>query len=252
MERFFQPLRGISEQFNVFQSAMAGAERVFDLLEMKEENYNSKESENIGFKGDIEFKNVSLAYFDDDYVLKDISFKVKAGEKVALVGHTGSGKTSIVRLLMGFYPYQKGEILIDGKNIKDYSLDDIRNNIGIVQQDVFMFTGTIKDNIAPVMERGATFSFGQRQLIAFARVLAYNPSIFILDEATSNIDTETEELIQGALENITENRTSIMIAHRLSTIQKCDKIIVLNKGNSHQELLQNEGLYYDLYRLQYK
>ena len=291
MERFFQPLRGISEQFNVFQSAMAGAERVFDLLEMKEENYNSKESENIGFKGDIEFKNVSLAYFDDDYVLKDISFKVKAGEKVALVGHTGSGKTSIVRLLMGFYPYQKGEILIDGKNIKDYSLDDIRNNIGIVQQDVFMFTGTIKDNIAlnksdkitddelqkvaryvnvhkfidslpgkfnePVMERGATFSFGQRQLIAFARVLAYNPSIFILDEATSNIDTETEELIQGALENITENRTSIMIAHRLSTIQKCDKIIVLNKGKiieegSHQELLQNEGLYYDLYRLQYK
>ncbi|MEA1972529.1 MAG: ATP-binding cassette domain-containing protein, partial [Candidatus Cloacimonadota bacterium] len=228
---------------------------------------------------------------ENEWVLQDVSFKVKPGEKIALVGHTGSGKTSIVSLLMGFYSYQKGTILIDGKPLKSYSLNNLRGNIGIVQQDVFMFTGTIKDNIAlnksktitnpelqkvaksvnvdtfidslpakfeePVMERGATFSFGQRQLIAFARVLAYDPSIFILDEATSNIDTETEELIQDALDKITEERTSIMIAHRLSTIQNCDKIIVLNKGKiveegNHQQLLQEEGLYYDLYRLQYK
>lgn len=213
----------------------------------------------------------------------------KSGEKVALVGHTGSGKTSIVNIILGMYPYQKGEILIDDKPLNSYSLHDIRQNIGIVQQDVFLFSGTIRDNILlndenlddnkmyevakhvnvdrfieslpgkynePVMERGSTFSVGQRQLIAFARVLAYDPSIFILDEATSNIDTETEILIQDALEKIMENRTSMIIAHRLSTIQHSDRIIVLHKGRiieegSHQELLRKEGLYYDLYRLQY-
>jgi len=222
-------------------------------------------------------------------VLKDISFKVAPGEKIALVGHTGSGKTSIVNLILGMYPYQKGRILIDGKDIHNYSLADLRRNVGIVQQDVFLFSGNIKDNIAlnndelsdeeiiqvakyvnadkfisklpngynePVMERGATLSTGQRQLIAFARVLAYNPSIFILDEATSNIDTETELLIQDALNKIIKDRTSIIIAHRLSTIQNVDRILVLHKGEiveegSHFELLDKQGLYYDLYRLQY-
>jgi ATP-binding cassette subfamily B protein/subfamily B ATP-binding cassette protein MsbA len=222
-------------------------------------------------------------------VLKDISFKIKAGEKIALVGHTGSGKTSIVNLILGMYPYQKGKIFIDGKELHQYSLPDLRANVGIVQQDVFIFSGNICENIAlndikmsreeiiqvakyvnadkfisklpagydePVMERGATLSTGQRQLIAFARVLAYNPSIFILDEATSNIDTETEILIQDALEKIIEHRTSIMIAHRLSTVQHVDRILVLHKGEiveegSHFELLDKRGLYYDLYRLQY-
>ena len=205
------------------------------------------------------------------------------------MGHTGSGKTSIVSLLLGFYPYQKGRILIDGKPLNQYALEDLRRNIGIVQQDVFIFSGNIRDNIAlnngelteeeimqvseyvnadkfikqlpqkyeePVMERGATLSTGQRQLIAFARVLAYNPSIFILDEATSNIDTETEILIQDALEKLIKDRTSIIIAHRLSTIQHANRILVLHKGEiveegSHYDLLDKKGLYYDLYRLQY-
>jgi ABC-type multidrug transport system fused ATPase/permease subunit len=240
-------------------------------------------------KGEIEFDHVWLAYNPGEWVLKDISFKIRPGEKIALVGHTGSGKTSIVNLMLGMYPFQKGRILIDGKPLSDYALADIRSNIGIVQQDVFIFSGDIKENIAlnntrltkeqivqvakyvnadkfisklpaqydePVMERGATLSTGQRQLIAFARVLAYDPSIFILDEATSNIDTETEILIQDALKKLIENRTSIMIAHRLSTIQHVDRIIVLHKGEiveegSHFDLLDKKGLYYDLYRLQY-
>lgn len=240
-------------------------------------------------EGEIEFENVWLAYNNDEWVLKDVSFKIKPGEKIALVGHTGSGKTSIVNLLLGMYPYQKGHIRIDGKELSSYSLKDIRANVGIVQQDVFIFSGNIRDNIAlnndkltteeimqvasyvnadkfisklpagyeePVMERGATLSTGQRQLIAFARVLAYDPSIFILDEATSNIDTETEILIQDALSKLIENRSSIIIAHRLSTIQHADRILVLHKGQvveegTHYELLDKRGLYYDLYRLQY-
>jgi ATP-binding cassette, subfamily B, multidrug efflux pump len=226
---------------------------------------------------------------EHDYVLKNINFSIKAGEKIALVGHTGSGKTSIINLISEMYPHQKGDIIIDGKSIKEYSIFDIRNNIGIVQQDVFLFSGTIRDNIIlnnknisdeemlkiakyvnvdyfvsrlpqkydePVMERGATLSVGQRQLIAFARVLAYNPSIFILDEATSNIDTETELLIQDALKKVMANRTSIIIAHRLSTIQNVDRIIVLHKGKiieqgHHNQLISNRNLYFDLYRLQY-
>lgn len=230
-----------------------------------------------------------MAYNPGEWVLKDISFKIKPGEKIALVGHTGSGKTSIVNLILGMYPYQKGRILIDGKELDKYALQDIRSNVGIVQQDVFIFSGDIAENIAlnnqdlsleeitqmakyvnadkfirqlpqqyhePVMERGATLSTGQRQLIAFARVLAYDPSIFILDEATSNIDTETEILIQDALEKLIQERTSIIIAHRLSTIQHADRIIVLHKGKiveigSHFDLLDRKGLYYDLYRLQY-
>ena len=291
LDRFFEPISRLSEKFNILQAAMAGTERVFDLMEKKPEDFRSKyhHTNAKAFKGEIEFKNVWLAYNNDDYVLKDVSFKIKPGEKVAMVGHTGAGKTSIISLIAGLYPFQKGNIIIDGKDQKELSLEDIRRNIGIVQQDVFLFSSTIKDNIVlnnkdiadediekvakyvnvdkfinslpqkykePVMERGSTFSVGQRQLIAFARVLAYNPAIFALDEATSNIDTETEALIQDALKKLMENRTSIIIAHRLSTIQHVDRIIVLHKGRiieegNHQELLAKEGLYYDLYRLQY-
>jgi ATP-binding cassette subfamily B protein/subfamily B ATP-binding cassette protein MsbA len=289
MDRFFQPIDHISEKFNILQAAMSGAERIFDLMENTSEDYRLEKRNGYAFKGEIEFRNVWLRYNDNGDVLKNISLRIKAGEKVALVGHTGSGKTSIISLISGLYPFQKGSILIDGKEISEYSLEELRDNIGIVQQDVFLFSGTIKDNIVlsnedltrdeikqvaeyvnvdnfieslpdkylePVMERGATFSVGQRQLIAFARVLAYDPAIFVLDEATSNIDTETEILIQDALKKLMENRTSIIIAHRLSTIQNVDKIIVLHKGEikeegTHQELLAKKGLYYDLYRLQY-
>ncbi len=311
LDRFFEPVHHLSEKFNILQAAMAGAERIFDLMDKPVEDYKTEEGktgesgfaelrrdkkekgkrkQEKRFKGEIEFRNVCLRYNENEEVLKDISFKIKAGEKIALVGHTGSGKTSIISLISGLYPFQKGKIIIDGKDIQDYSLEELRGNIGIVQQDVFLFSGTIKDNIVlnnktisdermqqvseyvnvnnfieslpekyyePVMERGATFSVGQRQLIAFARVLAYNPAIFVLDEATSNIDTETEILIQDALKKLMENRTSIIIAHRLSTIQNVDRIIVLHKGEirevgTHQELLKKEGLYYDLYRLQYE
>jgi ATP-binding cassette subfamily B protein/subfamily B ATP-binding cassette protein MsbA len=289
IDRFFEPINHLSEKFNILQAAMSGAERIFDLMDKEQDNYRVDLHEKRKIKGEIEFQNVWLRYNENGDVLKNISFKVKAGEKIALVGHTGSGKTSIISLIAGLYPFQQGKILIDGKEIQEYSLQEIRDNIGIVQQDVFLFSGTIKDNIVlnnlsitddemkqfssyvnvekfidtlpqkyyePVMERGATLSVGQRQLIAFARVLAYNPAIFVLDEATSNIDTETEILIQDALKKVMENRTSIIIAHRLSTIQHVDKIIVIHRGEireegSHQELLAKKGLYYDLYRLQY-
>jgi ATP-binding cassette subfamily B protein/subfamily B ATP-binding cassette protein MsbA len=309
MERFFEPVNHLSEKFNILQAAMSGAERVFDLMAKEPQEYRDTLTKEIVFRGEIEFENVWLTYndhdnqglsttnaehnlptfSDHDFVLKNISFKVKPGEKIALVGHTGSGKTSIINLLGEMYPYQKGDIRIDGKTIKEYSIEDLRRNIGIVQQDVFLFSGTIKDNIVlnnnnlseeeiirigkyvnvdrfvnsmpqgynePVMERGATLSVGQRQLIAFARVLAYNPAIFVLDEATSNIDTETELLIQDALKKVMQDRTSIIIAHRLSTIQHVDRIIVLHKGKiveegHHNELIANRNLYYDLYRLQY-
>ncbi|MFO7896895.1 MAG: ABC transporter ATP-binding protein [Candidatus Cloacimonadales bacterium] len=304
LDRFFEPINRLSEKFNIMQAAMSGIERIFDLMEKTPEDTNinpltqQQERKNLDqaietgldkFAGEIEFRNVTMAYNQGEDVLKNISFKVKPGEKVALVGHTGSGKTSIISLLSGLYPYQQGQILVDGEEIKNYSLARLRSNIGIVQQDVFMFSGTIRENIVlnnqallpedvqqvaryvnvdkfieslpgkydePVMERGSTFSVGQRQLMAFARVLAYNPSIFVLDEATSNIDTETEILIQDALKKVMQDRTSIIIAHRLSTIQHVDRIIVLHKGKimesgNHQELLAKEGLYYDLYRLQY-
>lgn len=289
INKLFEPINDFSEKFNILQGALAGAERIFDLMEMDPDDYREELHHGLKMEGEIEFDHVWLAYNPDEWVLKDVSFKIRAGEKIALVGHTGSGKTSIANLILGMYPYQKGHIRIDGKELSQYSLADLRSNVGIVQQDVFIFSGDISENIAlnnskltaeeivqvaryvnadkfisklpagynePVMERGATLSTGQRQLIAFARVLAYNPSIFILDEATSNIDTETEILIQDALQKIIEKRTSIMIAHRLSTIQHVDRILVLHKGEvveegSHFSLLDKKGLYYDLYRLQY-
>jgi ATP-binding cassette subfamily B protein/subfamily B ATP-binding cassette protein MsbA len=300
MERLYEPINNFTEKFNIMQSAMSGAERIFDLKDKMQAEYREDLTPADKFNGEIEFKGVWMTYANadsetqttvdrDNFVLKNISFKVREGEKIALVGHTGSGKTSIVNLILNMYPHQDGKILIDGKSIDEYRLHDLRQNIGMVQQDVFLFSGTIRDNIVlnnpgitddeinkitdyvnvsdfinslsgklcePVQERGSTLSVGQRQLIAFARVLAYNPAIFILDEATSNIDTETEILIQDALYKIMENRTSIIIAHRLSTIQHVDRILVLHKGEiveegSHQELLQKEGLYFDLYRLQY-
>ena len=270
---------------------MASSERIFMVLDEKDNVPNAKNplpAKNI--KGKIEFKNVYFAYKDEDWVLKDVSFTINPGETVALVGATGAGKTSIINLIARFYDIQKGEILIDGVNIKDYDKYQLRENIGVVLQDVFLFSGTIKDNIRlnnknisdeeiikvskyvnahnfieklpnkyneTVTERGSTLSAGERQLLAFARTLAFDPNILILDEATSNIDTETEILIQDALEKLIKGRTTIAIAHRLSTIQNADKIIVLHKGRireigTHQELLEKKGLYYDLYRLQYK
>jgi ATP-binding cassette subfamily B protein/subfamily B ATP-binding cassette protein MsbA len=291
LQRFFDPILDLTEKYNILQSAMASSERIFDVLD------NNSIIENIdqpmelnNIKGRIEFKNVWFAYVEDNWVLRDVNFIIEPGEAVAFVGATGAGKTSIINLITRFYDIQKGEILIDGINIKDYDKSKLRKNIGVVLQDVFLFTGTIEDNIhlndesishnkvvevskhvnadsfisklplkykEPVMERGSTLSSGQRQLLAFARTLAYNPSILILDEATSSIDTETELLIQDALKKLIENRTTIAVAHRLSTIQHADKIIVLSKGiikevGNHQELLLKEGMYFDLYKLQYK
>ena len=287
---FFQPINDLTEKYNILQSAMASSERIFALLDQKPDIKEAYLPRRIKeFKGEIEFRNVWFAYKGEDWVLKDINFKVSPGESIAFVGATGAGKSSIINLISRFYEIQKGEILIDGINIKELPLEDLRRNIGIVLQDVFIFTGSVRENIIlnnheipdekllaaakyvnahsfieklpqqydeAIMERGSNLSTGQRQLLAFARALVFEPSILILDEATSNIDTETEELIQDAIGKLIKGRTSIAIAHRLSTIQNCDKIIVLHKGEirevgNHQSLLQREGIYYKLYQLQY-
>lgn len=289
--QLFQPIFDISEKYDILQAAMASSERIFMLLDTNEKIENPKNPKLLNnLKGSIDFKHVWFSYTGDDWVLKDVNFHVDPGETVAFVGATGAGKTSIISLISRFYDIQKGEILIDGKNIKSINKEDLRKNIGVVLQDVFLFTGDIKSNIrlnnknisdedikrvaqyvnankfienlpnkydAKVNERGSTLSYGQRQLLSFARSLAYNPKILILDEATSNIDTETEVLIQDALKKLTKNRTTLIVAHRLSTIQHADKIIVLHKGQikemgTHQELLSKKGLYYNLYKLQYK
>lgn len=291
LQKFFNPILDLTEKYNILQSAMASSEKIFSILDENDTIPNNEKpvlKQNI--KGKIEFKNVYFAYKGEEWVLKDVSFTINPGETVALVGTTGAGKSSIINLIARFYDIQKGEILIDGINIKDYDKYQLRKNIGVILQDVFLFSGTIKDNIVlnnknisddeivriskyinahhfidklpnkydeVVMERGATLSSGERQLLSFARTLVFQPNILILDEATSNIDTETELLIQDALKKLIKGRTTIAIAHRLSTIQNSDKIIVLHKGKiiemgNHQELLKNKGLYYDLYKLQYK
>lgn len=291
VQRFFGPINSLTEKFNIMQSAMASSERIFQLLDTKP-SITQPEIVVVPKKqeGRIEFQNVYFAYKDHDYVLRDISFVVNPGETVAFVGHTGAGKTSIINLVNRFYDIQKGKILVDGVDVRDWDLKSLRQKIGIVLQDVFIFSGDIKSNIRlkneditqaqihaackavsadrfilklpraydeKVTERGSTLSAGQRQLLAFARALAFNPDILILDEATANIDTETEVLIQKALKEVTKDRTTLAIAHRLSTIQHADKIIVLHKGEiveigTHQELLKKGGLYYKLYQLQYQ
>jgi len=290
-EMFFRPIRDLSEKYNILQTAMASSERIFELLDSKSpilDPQNPVALENVS--GNIEFKNVWFAYNDEDYVLKNICFDISEGERVAFVGATGAGKSTIINLLCRFYDVLKGSVTLDGTDIREFRQRDLRSNIAIVLQDVFLFTGDIKSNIDlgndiisnatidesirntgledfidslpegiyhKVNERGSTLSVGQKQLISFARALAYNPRILILDEATSSVDTETELLIQDAIKKLIEGRTSIIIAHRLSTIQSCDKIIVMHKGEikeigTHQQLLEQQGLYYKLYQLQYK
>ncbi len=285
----FRPIRQLADRFNVLQMGMVGSERVFNLLDTDAsiEDHGSVKPEKI--KGDIEFKNVSFAYVDDDYVLKDISFNVQSGQTVAFVGATGAGKTSVINLLSRLYEFQKGSISIDGVDVRQYDLEFLRQHVAVVLQDVFLFSDTIYNNITlknpdislqevieaakaveahefieklpggyhyDVKERGGMLSVGQRQLIAFIRAYVYKPSILILDEATSSVDTESEMLIQKAIDKITEGRTSIVIAHRLSTIQKADNIIVMEKGKiieqgNHFELLDNQGHYKTLFDLQF-
>lgn len=285
---FFEPIQELAEQFGTLQSSLASAQKVFSILDEKPRITNPVKPTDIQIQGRIEFRHVWFAYEKEDYILKDVSFVIRPGEKAAFVGATGAGKTSILNLIGRYYDIQKGEILIDGVNIRDIDTDVLRGAIGQVQQDVFLFTGDIKSNIslgnpsisdeeirnaaqtvhadtfieklpggydAPVTERGSTLSAGQRQLLSFARTLAYKPSILVLDEATANIDTETESLITHALETLMAGRTTIMVAHRLSTIQHADKIIVMHKGQiqesgTHQELLAKDGLYKRLYELQ--
>lgn len=285
---FFEPIQELAEQFGTLQSSLASAEKIFSVLDEKPAIVKPTDPVDVSIKGRIEFRHVWFAYEKEDYILKDISFVIEPGQKIAFVGATGAGKSSILNLIGRYYDIQKGEILIDGVNIKDIDTDVLRRAIGQVQQDVFLFTGDIKSNIsldnenitledvkraakivnadsfiekmpgtydAPVTERGSTLSAGQRQLLSFARTLAYDPSILVLDEATANIDTETESLITNALSKLMEGRTTIMVAHRLSTIQHADKIIVMHHGKikesgSHQELLAQNGLYKKLYDLQ--
>lgn len=285
---FFEPIQELAEQFGTLQSSLASAEKLFSILDEKPEIVNPEYPKKVQIKGRIEFKHVWFAYEKEDYILKDVSFVIEPGEKVAFVGATGAGKSSILNLIGRYFDVQKGEILIDGVDIRQMDTDVLRRAIGQVQQDVFIFTGDIKGNISlknenisqeeivraahivnadsfinkmphgfdePVTERGSTLSAGQRQLLSFARTLAYQPTILVLDEATANIDTETESLITQALEKLMEGRTTIMVAHRLSTIQHADKIIVMHKGEiresgSHQELLEQDGMYKKLYDLQ--
>jgi ATP-binding cassette, subfamily B, multidrug efflux pump len=297
-EMFFRPVRDLSEKYNIFQTAMASAERIFKLLDTKifiKQPENPVKLEKV--RGEIEFRNVWFKYKDDsdglsdeDWILKNVSFKINAGEKVAIVGATGSGKSTIINLIGKFYEVQRGQILIDGIDIKDIDERNLRKHIAIVLQDVMLFSGDILTNITlgnekipfekvvesarligadkfieklpkgyfeAVHERGANFSVGERQLISFVRALVYDPKILVLDEATSSVDVETEYIVQKAIDKLLENRTAIIIAHRLSTIQNSDRIIVLHKGEvreigTHMELLEKKGIYYRLYQLQYK
>ncbi|MBN2225873.1 MAG: ABC transporter ATP-binding protein [candidate division Zixibacteria bacterium] len=291
VQRFYHPIRDLAEKYNVLQASMASSERIFKLLDTKPDQIDvQKTTAPKQFNGKIEFDGVWFGYNPDEPVLRDVTFTVEPGEKVAIVGATGAGKTSLVSLLFRFYDYQKGSIKLDGVELKAYPLGVLREQLGLVLQDVFIFSGDYAGNIrlgnrditddqiraalrrvnlydyvidaegglnAEVKERGATLSTGQKQLLSFARALAFNPNILVLDEATSSVDTATEKMIQKALDNLLENRTAIMIAHRLSTIEKADKIIVLHHGKlremgKHHELLEQKGIYYKLYQMQFK
>jgi ATP-binding cassette subfamily B multidrug efflux pump len=285
---FFEPIQELSEQLGTLQSSIASAEKIFSVLDVKPEIVSPADPAPVNILGEIEFRHVWFAYEEENYILKDVSFVIHPGEKTAFVGATGAGKSTILNLIGRYFDIQKGQILIDGIDIHEIDLDVLRGAIGQVQQDVFIFTGDIKSNISlnneaispddvrraaeivnadpfiqklphgydePVTERGSTLSAGQRQLLSFARTLAYDPKILVLDEATANIDTETETLITQALARLMDGRTTIMVAHRLSTIQHADKIIVMHHGEikesgTHQELLVKDGLYKKLYELQ--
>ena len=285
---FFEPIQELSEQLGTLQSSIASAEKIFSVLDVKPEIVSPADPAPVNILGEIEFRHVWFAYEEENYILKDVSFVIHPGEKAAFVGATGAGKSTILNLIGRYFDIQKGQILIDGIDIHEIDLDVLRGAIGQVQQDVFIFTGDIKSNISlnneaispddvrrtaeivnadpfiqklphgydePVTERGSTLSAGQRQLLSFARTLAYDPKILVLDEATANIDTETETLITQALARLMDGRTTIMVAHRLSTIQHADKIIVMHHGEikesgTHQELLVKDGLYKKLYELQ--
>jgi len=287
---FFRPIRTIADRFNTLQLGLVSTERILKLLDNKDQVKDDGQIDNAVLKGDVKFENIWFAYKEEQFVLKNISFEAKAGETIALVGATGSGKSSTINLLTRFYEYQKGQIWLDGQKLENYTLGFLRKHIGLVLQDVFLFNGSIRDNISlgskditdaqiknaadlvgatkfienlpggfeyEVMERGNTLSVGQRQLISFVRAMVYNPQILILDEATSSVDSETEELIQQAVEKIMTGRTSIVIAHRLSTIQKANQILVMEKGEilergTHESLLSKGEAYSQLYEIQYK
>ncbi|MET0649266.1 MAG: ABC transporter ATP-binding protein [Pyrinomonadaceae bacterium] len=289
-QRLFQPIRDISDKYNVFQAALVASQRIFRTLDLPLAVTTPAEPKMTGrARGRVEFRNVWFAYKDEDWVLKDVSFVAEPGQTVALVGHTGSGKTTITNLLMRFYDVQRGQVLLDGVDVREWDLKALRENFAVVLQDVFLFSGTVEGNIrlgredvpdervawaarevhadgfierlpggykSEVRERGAGLSVGQKQLISFARALAFDPALLILDEATSSIDTETEQLIQQAIERVLRDRTSIVVAHRLSTVQRADQILVLHHGElrergTHQQLLARRDLYWRLYKLQY-
>lgn len=287
---FFRPIRMLADRFNTLQMGIVSADRILTLLDSDDYTVNEGSYAPAKLKGDVSFQHVWFAYNDDNYVLKDVSFEVRSGETIAFVGATGAGKSSIINLLSRFYDINRGQITIDGRDVHEYELAALRRQIGVVLQDVFLFSDTIENNITlgdptisreqiveaaklvgvhdfimrlpgdynyNVQERGATLSVGQRQLISFVRAMVQNPRIIVLDEATSSVDTETEEMIQEAISKLMRGRTAIVIAHRLSTIQKADQIIVVDKGEikeqgTHEQLLQIEGFYANLYRMQYK
>jgi ATP-binding cassette subfamily B protein len=297
VRQFFEPIRNLSDQYNMLQSAMAGAERIFGLLDQDTALPEPARPVRVErLRGHIEFRNVWFTYDElptdgqePNWVLRDVSFTVEPGQHLAIVGATGAGKTTIINLLLRFYDVQRGQILVDGHDVRDYALRDLRRHIGLVLQDVFLFSGTVLDNITlgdpsipfekvqeaarligadrfierlpngyfqDVRERGLTLSHGQRQLLSFVRALVYDPEVLVLDEATSSVDTETEQLIQRAMETLLRGRTAIIIAHRLSTIQHADQILVMHRGEirergTHQELLARDGLYRKLYELQF-
>lgn len=289
MNLFFRPIRFLADRFNTLQMGIVSTERILKLLDSDDYSVNDGTKKADNLKGDVRFENVWFAYNDEEYVLKDISFHVKEGETIALVGATGAGKSSTVNLLSRFYDINKGNIFIDNIDLQEYELDSLRKQIGVVLQDVFLFSDTIEYNITlgdksitrekvveaaklvgahefierlpngydyNVMERGATLSVGQRQLISFVRALVHNPKVIVLDEATSSVDTETEEMIQNAISKLMKGRTAIVIAHRLSTIQNASKILVLDKGEikesgTHEELLNKDGWYADLHNMQF-